>query len=255
MAQHWQIGELAFLAGVTVRTLHHYDAVGLLQPSLRTESGYRLYTRAELERLHLIRLYRQSGLPLESIRKILDRPDFDREAALQAHRARLQQQLAETHALLRNLDRLLESPGEDAMSERDLFDGFQPEDHTAEAEQRWGHTDAYRTSRRRAARYTPEDWRRFKAESEQLNARLVALLTAGAPADSAEARAAVEDHRRLIDRWFYPCSRAMHAQLGEMYVADPRFTETYEKLAPGLAVYVRDAILANAEADEADEAG
>jgi DNA-binding transcriptional MerR regulator len=240
----WTVGDLARLARVTVRTLHHYDEIGLVRPSSFTESGYRLYGEAELARLHLVRLYRSAGLPLEEIRRILDAPGFDREAALRAHRERLVAQLDETRALVATLDRLL--AGGDVVKSEDLFDGFEPEAHEEEARRRWGQTEAYRESKRRTSRYGPEDWKRMKAEVGAVEAELAACLAAGEPADGVRAMDAAEAHRAHVDRWFYPCSSAMHVGLGEMYVADPRFTAHYDERAPGLAAYVRDAIVANA---------
>jgi DNA-binding transcriptional MerR regulator len=243
-APRWTVGDLARLARVTVRTLHHYDEIGLLRPSSFTESGYRLYGAAELERLHLVRLYRSADLPLEEIRRILDAPGFDREAALRAHRERLVAQIDETRALVDTLDRLL--AGGDVVKSEDLFDGFRPEDYEDEVRERWGSTEAYRESKRRARQYRPEDWKKLGAEVGAIEAELAACMAAGEPADSVRAMDAAEAHRLHIDRWFYPCSTAMHLGLAAMYVADPRFTAHYEKRAPGLAAYVRDAIVANA---------
>lgn len=241
----WTVGELARIARVTVRTLHYYDEIGLLCPSGVTEAGYRLYGRQELERLHLVRLYRDAGLPLETIRSLLDDAGFDLRAALRDHRARLVQRLAETEALVRAIDHLLAEPqtGE-TMRPEDRFDGMNP--HEEEAEQRWGKTSAYAESHRRTSRYREEDWRKIREESLALEAELAAALEAGLPADSDRATAAAEAARAHIDRWFYPCDRAMHVQLGEMYVADERFAAHYERRREGLAAYVRDAIAANA---------
>jgi MerR family transcriptional regulator, thiopeptide resistance regulator len=146
------VSEVAALAGVTVRTLHHYDEVGLVVPSGRTE-----------------------------------------------------------------------------------------------AEQQWGNTDAYRESRRRTGAYTRQDWEELKAESDVIMQRIAQVYRAGQPADSVAAMDAVEAHRLQITERFYDCSHQMQVQLGEGYVQDPRFAATYEALSPGLTVWVRDAIRANAE--------
>lgn len=118
--------------------------------------------------------------------------------------------------------------------------------YAQEAEQRWGHTDAYKESARRTKKYTAADWERFKLESEANTLKLAELMRAGVPADSEDTLAAVEAARLLICNWFYDCSREMHANLGQMYVSDVRFTETYDKVAPGLAQYICDATAANA---------
>lgn len=124
--------------------------------------------------------------------------------------------------------------------------GFDPAEHADEARERWGTTEAYQESTRRTASYSDADWERFRYESEASMLALADALAAGLPPDSAQAMDAAERARLLIDAWFYPCSREMHLSLGEMYIADPRFTATYEKIRPGLARYVRDAIEANA---------
>ncbi len=128
----------------------------------------------------------------------------------------------------------------------EVFGDFDPAEHEAEAEERWGDTDAYRESARRARRYTKDDWTRFKAESDAVNEAIATLLDDGVPPDDPRAMDAVERHRLLIDRWFYPCPHEMHVQLGRMYVTDARFTATYEKVRAGMAQYLSDAIAANA---------
>jgi hypothetical protein len=128
----------------------------------------------------------------------------------------------------------------------EVFGTFEPAEHDAEARERWGDTDAYRESARRTKGYTKDDWLRIKAEGETIGRAFQAALAAALPADSGEAMAAAEAHRLQIDRAFYPCSYQMHMGLAAMYLADPRFTATYEAQAVGMARYVHDAILANA---------
>ena len=117
--------------------------------------------------------------------------------------------------------------------------------------QRWGDTDAYRESHRRASTYTKADWQRQKAEADAVEARLLAAYRSGAAATSDEAMAAAEEHRQVISRWFYDCGYDIHRGLAEMYVTDPRFTAHYDnrpdEQAEGLADYVHDAIIANAD--------
>lgn len=128
----------------------------------------------------------------------------------------------------------------------EVFGEHDPTQYAGEVEERWGDTDAYRESHRRTSSYSKEDWQRLGAESEEIEAELAACLLAGEPSDGERATAAAERHRLHIDRWFYPCSHEMQVGLADMYVADPRFTAHYDDRAPGLAAYVRDAILANA---------
>ncbi|WP_433057347.1 TipAS antibiotic-recognition domain-containing protein [Dactylosporangium sp. CS-033363] len=129
---------------------------------------------------------------------------------------------------------------------RELFGEFDPDQHAEEAEQRWGSTDAYQESARRTARYTKSDWERIKREAAENTEAFAAAFEDGTPAADARAMDLAEAHRQHISRWFYDCSPEIHQGLGDMYVADPRFTANYDTDHPGLAAYIRDAIRANA---------
>ena len=130
---------------------------------------------------------------------------------------------------------------------KELFgDGFS-EEYQAEAQERWGESDAWKQSKRRTDRYTKADFEQIKAEGDAVNAALVAALRSGAPATSVEAMDAAEEHRAQIERWFYDLDHDFHRGLADMYLADPRFTKTYEDQQEGLAQYVHDAIHANAD--------
>ncbi len=128
----------------------------------------------------------------------------------------------------------------------EVFGGQDPTQYADEVTERWGDTDAYRESNRRTSSYGKDDWIRIKAEQEAAGARFAQAQADGYPADSPEAMAAAEENRQLINRYFYDLSPQMHIGLGQMYLADPRFTQGYEDIAPGLAQYVHDAIVANA---------
>jgi DNA-binding transcriptional MerR regulator len=249
MEMAWTVSEVAGLARVSVRTLHHYDAVGLLCPSARSDSGYRLYETADLERLQRILFFRELGLSLDDIRDVLDDPAFDPVEAHVVQRGLLLEKAARVEAMLGAVDRALEAAQKGiGMDEKDLFEvfgDFEPKDHEDEARERWGDTDAYKESARRTERYSKDDWERIKTEQDAIEAGFAAALAAGEPADGPEALALAERARLAIDRSFYPCSRGMHSNLARMYVADARFATHYEGRAPGLALYVCDAILAN----------
>jgi DNA-binding transcriptional MerR regulator len=247
----YSVGELAALVGVSVRTLHHYDARGLLVPSGRGHQGYRRYDHDDLDRLQEILVWRRLGLALDEIAAILDDPAHDRVAVLRRQRDLLAAELhrlGTVHALVeRTLTTLEEGT---PMSDHDRFDGLDPaawneRTHGAEVRARWGDTDAYAESTRRTGSYGPDEWAAIRTEGGAVEAAFVALLDAGVPADAPAAMDAAEQARRHVDRWFYPCSHELHAGLGDLYVSDPRFTAHYDDQRPGLAAYVRDAILAN----------
>ena len=245
-----RIGEVARLAHVTVRTLHHYDRIGLVRPSGRTAAGYRLYTAGDLERLQTVLLYKELGFGLGEIRDQLAEPGFDRREALRAQREQLARRAARVDAMLALIDKTLAAMDEGTPMERsdmfEVFGDFDPAEHEAEAEERWGDTEAYKESARRTRRYSKDDWARFKAEADAVNEALATLMDGGVAPDDPRAVDAVERHRLLIDRWFYPCSVEMHQQLGRMYVEDARFAATYERIRPGMAEYVRAATAASA---------
>lgn len=235
------VGELARRTGVTVRALHHYDELGLVRPSARSAAGYRLYTDADVLRLHEVMILRELGLPLAEIGAVLASPAHDRAAVLRRHRAALVARRDRLDGAIAAIDRTLTTRGAamspDEMTE--LFDGFDPAAHAEEAEARWGDTDAYRESARRTARYGAAEWEAIKTESDAIYRRLAELHAAGAAPDDPRVRAAVLDHR--AHRWFYPCSAELHRGLGEMYAADPRFTRTIDRYGAGLAAFLRDA--------------
>ena len=250
----YTVGTVARLAHVSVRTLHHYDELGLLKPSGRSDSGYRLYTDADLAQLQQVLFYKELGFSLDEIAGALGDPAFDRLEAFRRQRELIADRVTRLEAMLDLIDRAVAAEnGGIALSKEEMFEvfgDFDPTEHEAEVKERWGETDAYKESTRRTARYNKADWQRFKDESEEINTAIAALIDEGVAPDDPRAMDAVERARLQIDEWFYPCSREMHANLGEMYVADPRFTQTYEDMAPGLATWVRDAWGANAARQE-----
>jgi MerR family transcriptional regulator, thiopeptide resistance regulator len=246
----WTVGQVADVFGVTVRTLHHYDAIGLLTPSERSRAGYRLYTDEDLTRLQQIVVYRRLEMPLEEIATLLD-SDEDAVSHLRRQREAVMTRLDELTDIVVAIDRALEREmsNEPATTEelKELFgDGFKDE-YQQEAQERWGDTDAWKQSAARTKRYTKADWAEVKAEMEVVGAAFVAAKRSGEPATSEAAMDAAEAARLHIHNRFYDCSHDFHRNLGDMYVADPRFTKTYEDQEPGLAQYVRDAIHANAD--------
>jgi DNA-binding transcriptional MerR regulator len=247
------VGEVAELAGVTVRTLHHYDELGLLSPSERSGAGYRLYSHDDLERLQEILIWRQLGFSLVEIVSLLDDPGDDRLAALERQRELVGREIDRLGALAAAVDAAIDAQKNGTViEEASMFEGFDPTEYEDEARERWGDTEAYRKSARRAARYGEAEWGSIRSEAQAIVRELATLMRAGAPADGPEARALAERHREHISRWFYPCSPQTHRGLAEMYIADERFTRTYEREAEGLAAYFHDAILANADASEAN---
>lgn len=244
MKRRYSVQELAKLAGVTVRTLHHYDEVGLVVPG-RARNGWRVYGERELFLLQQVLLYRALGFGLDEIKRLMLAPGWELAQALEEQRRRLCERLDQTRALIAAVDAALGAQRQGAaVDPKTLFDGFDPEAHAQETQTRWGDTDAFRESQRRTRAYKPEDWAALRAESEAIYRDLSALLAAKAPPDGEAVVAAVERHRAHIERWFYPCDLAFHAQLGALYVSDPRFTANLDKHADGLAAFLQAATAA-----------
>lgn len=241
----WTVGGAAAMAKVSVRTLHHYDEIGLLAPSERSESGYRLYSAGDLERLHQILLFREFGFALLDIRRIILDPSFDRTEALRAQRSLLVEKARRTEAMLEAIDAALAAAeGGTTMSKEELsdmfgelFDGFDPAEYEDEVKERWGKTDAYQQSTVRAKRYTKVDWERIAAESAAVTAEFVALMDAGLAPESPEAMAVAGRHHAHLEKWFYDCPPKMYAGLAQIWVDDDRFTQNIDKARDGLAAY------------------
>jgi DNA-binding transcriptional MerR regulator len=244
------VGEVAALAGVTVRALHHYDRIGLLSPSGRTPSGYRQYAPADLDRLHQVLLYRELGFPLEEVATLLDDPSADPAAHLRRQHRLLRDRLERTSAMVAAVEKEMEARAMGiSLTPQERFEVFgehDPAQYAAEVEQRWGETAAYAQSKPKTAAYSKDDWLRIKAEEADVERRFAEALRSGVPAGSPQAMDVAEEDRQQIARNFYDCPPSMHAGLGRMYVEDERFTAHYEEIAPGLAQYVSTAVQANA---------
>lgn len=245
----YSVGQVAAFAGVTVRTLHHYDDIGLLVPSERSHAGHRRYNDADLDRLQQILFYRELGFPLEEVAALLDDPDADPQEHLRRQHELLTARIEKLKQMAEAVEHAMEARrmGINLTPEEkfEVFGDHDPDQYADEVQQRWGHTEEYRQSQRRTASYTKEDWKRITEELNVLHGRMADLLGQGVPADSQAAMDVAEEHRRFICDSYYDCSHELHACLGQMYVDDPRFTATYENIRTGLAVYMRDAIKAN----------
>jgi DNA-binding transcriptional MerR regulator len=243
------VGAVATLTGVSVRTLHHYDHIGLVVPSVRTPAGYRGYTDADIERLHLVLVYRSVGLPLDEIRTLLDDESADVVEHLRRQHELLLEQAERLEHTIKAVEELMNAHRDGiqltAEEQVEIFgtDAFS-EEYAAEAEQRWGDTDAWKQSQQRVSQLGKQDWIEIKAEGDALLAALAEAKRSGVEPGSAEANELAARHRASIER-FYDCGDEMHRCLAEMYVADERFTRYYDDAEPGLAQFVRDIILAS----------
>ncbi|MGG0025012.1 MerR family transcriptional regulator [Bacillus inaquosorum] len=219
----YQVKQVANIAGVSIRTLHHYDHIQLLNPSALTDAGYRLYSDADLERLQQILFFKEIGFRLEDIKEMLDHPNFDRKAALQS------------------------IEGGEHMNKRDLFAGFSMKDieehqqtYADEVRRLYGRKIAEETETRTSA-YTADDWRVIMAEFDSIYRRIAARMEHGP--DDAEVQAAVGAFRDHICQYHYDCTLDIFRGLAEVYITDERFTHSINQYGEGLAAFLREAMI------------
>lgn len=236
-----KINEVAKLTGVSVRTLHYYDEIGLLHPDEVTESGYRLYHTEALEKLQQILFFRELGFALKEIQKILNNPAFNRTEALENHKKLLLLKRGRLDDLIALVNRTLKGESEMSFKEFDMteIEAAQVE-YAKEAEERWGNTEAYKESAHRTKQYNKEDWARISAESERIYKGFAANMEKSPAAP--EVQKLVADWQVHISKNFYPCSKEILSGLGKMYVADKRFTKNIDQYGEGLTQFISDAI-------------
>lgn len=248
------VGEVAHLVGVTVRTLHHWDSIGLVKPSERSYAGYRLYSDADIEQLQRVLIYRETGMELVKIQELVSGNENSAEH-LERQRYLLMQRLDRLGRMLEAVDTLLE----DAMAENNLTpeeksailgDSWRPE-YEDEAQQRWGETDEWRQSQEVQSKMSASDWESVKSENDALNSVLAEAMARGVEPGSEEANALAEKHRASLSQWF-DVTHSKHVLIAMGYTDDDRFRSYYDKRSEGLANWIRKVIEENARANGVD---
>lgn len=249
------VGAVAALVGVSVRTLHHWDRIGLAPASGRTWSDYRLYDDDDIARIHRVLVYRELGFPLSQIGALFDDPHVDEDAHLTRQRELLVSRITHLQEMVSAVDRLKEANAVNTPltpeDRAEIFGTDWKESWQSEAEERWGATPQWEQSQQRSASMSKEDWKQFKASTDALNADLAAAKRAGVDPASPEAAALVARHRESISV-FYDCTRSMQVLLVRMYRQDPRFAEAYDSLEPDLTDWIGAAVEADARANGVD---
>lgn len=243
------VGEVAKASGVSVRALRHYDEIGLLKPAYIGPNGYRYYGREELLRLQQILFHREIGFPLDEIRRVLDASDFDRRAALRAHRARLTAEARRYRSLIRTLDATIAAlEKETEMDAKTMFRGFSaPEqaEHEDWLVERYGEGMRARIgqSYERLGQLAQGERDALMIEFEALEHELAKALVGGLPAEDPLVQAIMRRHADWIGRtWNRTPTAAAYAGLGELYQLHPDFRARYEGRAAGLADYLAKAM-------------
>ncbi len=233
------VKQLSSLAGITPRTLHHYDAIGLLKPSQVAKNGYRYYGEDALQQ---ILFYRELGLPLEDIKKIMGRRDFDVLDSLQSHKDALKSQVGRLNRLIQTVDNTITHlKGNKIMNGKVLFEGFTEDEeklHTEEAMQMVD-PQTVRTSTKKWNAYTAAEKKRIREEGNAVYIDILASMPKGA--SSPEAQACMERWRRHIEYFWIPNNEQL-VGLPELYNADSRFKANFEKVDPRLAEFMRAAV-------------
>lgn len=245
----YTVCQLGKLAGISARTLRYYDEIGILTPAKVRSSGYRIYGPNEVDRLQQILFYRQLGVGLGDIRRILGRPGFDAAAALREHREKLREQRRQLDRLIANVERSIESMERGIpMSDREKFEGFKQKmadenerKYGAEAREKYG-DEAVDASSRKIRGMTPEDYEKVTALEKEMTDTLCAAFETGDPA-GADAQKAADLHRQWLGFYWDSYSKEAHAGLARMVAEDGRFRAYYDKIRPGLADFLRDAVL------------
>ncbi|WP_454295369.1 MerR family transcriptional regulator [Salana multivorans] len=248
------VGAVAELVGVSVRTLHHWDEIGLVTPSGRTPSGYRSYSSDDVARIHRVLVYRELGFSLASIAELLDDPDADEEGHLREQRRLLENRIADLERMAGAVDELLsrrtagESPT--AQEQAEIF-GRWRQDWADEAQEAWGGSDQWRQFEQNAAALTSEERLALQESGTALYEEVAEVMRASVDPASPVGIALAERHREMIGN-LYDCTPSMHVLLARMFVEDPRFRASIDQPEPGLSVWLGDAIRAAARARGVD---
>ncbi|MGN0470243.1 MAG: MerR family transcriptional regulator [Acutalibacteraceae bacterium] len=238
-----QIREFAKLTGVSVRTLHFYDEIGLLKPSAVDEqNGYRFYDEYALTRMQEILFYRELDFPLKEIRMILSSPDYDKQTALKEQKNLLILKKERLERLISALDSAMK--GE--IVNMNVFDNSEFEakckEYANEAKERWGNTAAYKESTEKTAGYSTEKWSQVNSAMDERIAEFADCKKKGFAPDSHEAQVLVKKWQDFITENYYTCTNDILVGLGEMYVADERFQQNIDRHSDGTAQFMHNAI-------------
>lgn len=239
----YTIHELAELAEISVRTLHYYDEIGLLKPSYVERNGYRRYEHKELLKLQQILFFKELEFPLDQIKTMISSPSFDHKEALRDHRKLIHLKRTRLDNLIKTIDKTLKSMNnKKKIKDEELYDAFKDEDvkqYQEEVKERWGNSEAYKQSMAKVSKMTKAEMNKLKEDGKKHTQKIADNMHKGHTHPDVQVLIA-ESHAGV--NFFYECSTEMYRNLGQMYVDDARFGAYYEKFAPGLAVFMRDAI-------------
>lgn len=244
----YKIKEVADLVGISVRTLHHYDEIGLLKPQTVPSNGYRIYTKNDLERLQQILFFRELDFSLQEIKAFLDNPSFDRVKTLELHKELLVKKKKRLENIIDSVEKTIESiEGGKEMSRNEMFNSFDmteiekhKEKYAEETKQKYGDSHAYKESMRRTSKYSKDDWANIMGNANEIYLKIANLMDEN-PANQ-QVQEAVGEWRQHITDYFYDCTPEIFRGLGDLYVTDERFTKNIDKIKEGLAQFLKEAM-------------
>lgn len=236
------ISEMAKLSGVSVRTLHYYDEIGLLKPSeVISETGYRYYDEESIMKLQQILFYRELDFPLKEIEKLMNTSEYNKEEALVRQKTLLELKRKRLNQLIGLLDANLK--GDYTMS-FEVFDTTEIEEtkkkYAQEAERKWGNTAAYKQSQKKTAEYGKADWEKVSDEMDALLQQFADHI--GENPENEAVQSLVGQWQQYITDTYYDCTKEILAGLGAMYIADERFTKNMDKFGAGTTKLMSEAI-------------
>ncbi|MBN2853796.1 MAG: MerR family transcriptional regulator [Clostridia bacterium] len=231
------IGEVAKLAGISKRTLHYYDEIGLLTPKTRSDVMYRYYDEPELLRLQQIMFLKEIGFDLKSIMKMMNDHDYDERNALINQRDLLVLKRERLNQIISLVEKTIE--GERKMSFKE-FDDTAIEKYKEEAKEKYGKSDAYKQSVKKTSKYTKNDWENINLEAKSIYEAFYNLI--GSQVNDVKVQQLVKRWQDHITRYYYDCTREILSGLADLYVSDPRFTKNIDKYGEGLASFMTEAI-------------
>lgn len=242
---NYSVKQLAQLAGVSIRTLHHYDKMGLLYPARKAVSGYRYYGKPELLRLQQILFYKELKYPLKQIKEILDAPGFDLQASLKQQKQQLLQEADRLQELLTTIDKTIVGLQNKAhmITDEELYAGFTPEqknEYRQEVAQRWGE-DKLQATEERLRKLSSQSWTDVKAKGREIEQLLADLVEGKQAVASSIVQQTIAQHYAHMCQFWTP-NKEQYRGLGKMYVEDERFRSHYDEYAEGLAEFIRQAI-------------
>lgn len=242
----YKIKEFSTKTGVSVRTLHYYDEIGLLKPASKTKSGYRIYSLENLATMQQILFFRELDFKLNEIMEIISNPNYDKIDALKKHLKLLTFKKNQLNEIINSVEEIIsKKEWSENMRDIDKYENCNlvieelKKKYKLEAKEKYGNFPAYKESQKKTSKYNKVDWNNIMTEEQELYHKFVETMH---DYSSREAQSLVVEWKNYITKYFYNCTDEILCGLGEMYIADKRFTKNIDRLKPGLAKFISDAI-------------